>query len=81
MSFWSSLKFRLVLAGALIMAVAAVIFSIRRGAYNAGSAEEKIKGLEQVLKNVIIKDEVAREVERMPVDDVARRLRDKWSRD
>lgn len=81
MSFWASLKFRLFLAGALIVAVAAVIFSIRRGAHQAGAAEEKIKNLEQILTNVITKNEVAREIERLPIDDVTRRLRDKWSRD
>lgn len=81
MSFFANLKVRLILIGALIVGVAAVIFSLRRSAIQSGRSEEKIKSLELVLKNVLTKEGVAREVERMPVDDVTSRLRDKWSRD
>jgi len=81
MSFFSDLKVRLILAGALILGVFGLIFSLRKSAMDAGRTEEKVKNLEQILTNVLTKNEVVREIERMPIDDVTSRLRDKWSRD
>jgi hypothetical protein len=81
MGFFTSLKSRLLLIGALLAGVAGVIFSLRRSAMEAGRTEVKVKNLEQVLNNVVTKNEVTREIKRMPVGDLNQRLRDKWSRD
>jgi hypothetical protein len=48
---------------------------------NAGKQEEQIKHLENTLDALRKKEEVIREVERLPNGDAARRLLDKWSRD
>jgi hypothetical protein len=74
---WAWLKTKLVLFGVLAAGVLALFWSIKR----SGRQDEKIETLERTLINVLKKEEVAREVERLPVGDAARRLHDNWRRD
>lgn len=81
MGFLASWKVRIMSVGALLAATITLIFSLRRSAIRSGRTQEKIKNLEKVLTDVSTRNEVTREINRMPVDDVSGRLRDKWSRD
>lgn len=81
MGFFASWKVRILSVAALIASVAGVIFSLRRSAIRSGRTQEKVKNLEKVLSDVVTRNEVTREINRMPVDGVSGRLRDKWSRD
>jgi hypothetical protein len=74
-------KIRILIAGAILAAVAGVIYAVLRGAKNEGRVEEKVKILEETLKNVVKKEEVTREINRLPSGDAAERLRKHWSRD
>lgn len=77
----ASLKIRILLIGAIVAAVAGVIYAVLRSAKNEGRVEEKIKILEETLQNVIKKEEVTREISNLSDGAAADRLRQHWTRD
>jgi hypothetical protein len=72
---WMKSKIALYLT--VLGAVAVAVLKIRQG----GKQAERNKTLESTLKSVRKKEEVIREVERLPDGSAADRLRKQWSRD
>jgi hypothetical protein len=72
---WMKSKIALYLT--VLGAVAVAVLKIRQG----GKQAERNKMLESTLKSVRKKEEVIREVERLPDGSAADRLRKQWSRD
>lgn len=70
-------KARAVAIGSVVAASIALLITARR----SGQQKERLKQLEEVLKNVRKKDGATEKVDRLPDGDAARRLRDTWSRD
>ena len=67
---------KLLLWGAIVAAVAAVLL----GARNAGKNAERVAGMKRQLDNVKERNRVERETGRLGPDAVHERLRDKWQR-
>lgn len=71
------IKSRVVGIATFFAAAIALVLTARK----SGQHAERVKELEEVLKNVRKKDGATEKVDRMPDGDAARRLRDTWSRD
>ena len=71
------LKLRLLAAVSILGLAVAAYFKIK----SIGRSQEKVKDLQQRLNSLRKKEEVSREVDRLPDGDAAKRLRDSWSRD
>lgn len=64
-----------------IVAVLGAGFSLFSVIRKSGRSAERVDQLEKTLENVRTKNEIAKNVERLPSGAAADRLRDKWSRD
>lgn len=71
------LKLRLLAAVSILSMAVAAYFKIK----SIGKNQEKVKSLERRIESLQKKEEVVREVDRLPDGDAAKRLRDSWSRD
>jgi uncharacterized membrane-anchored protein YhcB (DUF1043 family) len=71
------LKVRIAMIVGLIGVALATYFKIKQ----SGKNEQKVKDLTTHVDALKKKQEVAREVDRLPDGDAAKRLRDAWSRD
>jgi hypothetical protein len=71
------LKLRLLAAASIVGLLVAAYFKIK----SIGKNEERVKDLQKRIDSMRKKEEVSREVDRLPDGDAVKRLRDTWTRD
>ena len=76
-AIWTWVRAQAVLIAAAAAGVMFAFLKIKK----SGRDSERAANLEATLKAIQKKDEVKREIDRMPDSAAADRLRDKWSRD